>query len=507
MCEAQSLLLPTTPQPTTHHERTPSIIAVDHVVDVEKVYLAPDASANVVDEAKSILALAFPLVLTTALELLPFAISVMLVGHIDSPLKKEYVDASSMSMLVMSMTGVSVGFGLASALDTLCSQTVGAGNLFNLGMYFQCGLIVLGATCVPMFILNFNAEIVLSVLHQDPSIVALASGFNKIAVVGMPGLFLYELMKKCLQAQGIVTPMVVLAALDNLLYAILGYIFCYHTSMGFYGAAIARSICYLLLPVFGYLYLCWNPVHKLWWPADHSFASQWKNAWAFVPEFLDLGVPGMLMRFMESLAFNLSAIMVGWMANPVLSLAVHNVLVNINAQIFAVYIGMSMACSIRVGTALGANEPNRARAAAYASIVTVLGVIGTLALLFVATHNYLPQLFISDPVAIQAVQDALAVFVIFMLVDGVNLVCQGILRAMGLQSIGAYVNCVAYYLVGLPLVALVGFHFRWGVQGAWFGLTAGLGTSMLVYLAIIYRTDWRQVAIKAVMRSTHNIKV
>ncbi|CAK4639973.1 hypothetical protein LEN26_014364 [Aphanomyces euteiches] len=457
--------------------------------------------ASVTSELLETLVMAIPLVLTSILEFLPFATSVALVGHMDSPLTKEYVDASSMSYLIISVTGVSAGFGIMSALDTLCSQSVGAGKLYNLGMYFQCGLIVMSVWFVPIFFLNWNAEAILTFLKQDPQIVALTAPFNKVAVLGLPGLFLYELMKKGLQAQGIVTPMVWIAALDNVLFAVSGYWMCYHTSFGFYGAALARSVCYLLLPIFAYAYLMWNPVHKDWWPDNHPVASQWKAAWDHVPEFLRLGVPGLFMLIMETFAFDLCQVMVGWMPNPVLSLSVVNVLANLNAQIYGVYFGLSMACTIRVGNALGADEPNRTKAIVKASLLTILVLVAILATIFLSVHQYLPHLFIRDAVAIEAVKNTLGAFIFFMCVDGINAICQSIMRGMGQQAMGACVNAVAYYAVGLPLMAFFGFYCEWGVKGTWFGLALGILTSLSVYLLILYRTDWHQMAKEAVQRT------
>ncbi|KAF0717786.1 Aste57867_2103 [Aphanomyces stellatus] len=111
---------------------------------LDKIHFNVDAAPSFRDEAIALIQFAFPIITTLVLEFLPGAFSVAIVGHIDSPLRKEFVDAATLSTMFLNITGLSIGFGLSTAMDTLCSQTVGAGKLYNLGMYFQSGLIVLG---------------------------------------------------------------------------------------------------------------------------------------------------------------------------------------------------------------------------------------------------------------------------------------------------------------------------------------------------------------------------
>ncbi|CAK4109911.1 unnamed protein product [Aphanomyces euteiches] len=290
--------------------------ALQHKFDQAKLEQDNGAhdSPNATEESFELVKLALPIIATLILEFLPGAFAVAVVGHIDSPLKKEYVDAATLSVMFLNITGLSIGFGLSTAMDTLCSQTVGAGKLYNLGM----------SMFIPAWIVNYNTEFFLLALGQDPTVAALAGSFSKISVFAMPGVFLYELIKKVLQAQ-------------KIMYFGLGYYLCYETDIGFLGAAYARAISQSLLPIIAYLYLLWNPVHKDWWPTDHGFSAQWKAAWDHVPEFFSLGVPGMLMMILEWWAFELCEVIAGWMPNPVLSISVQSVLMSLASQAFSIY--------------------------------------------------------------------------------------------------------------------------------------------------------------------------
>ncbi|ETV77787.1 hypothetical protein, variant 3 [Aphanomyces astaci] len=384
---------------------TPSSVTKHQQADLEKVHLNADAHPDLRQETVALLQLAFPIIATLALEFLPGAFSVAIVGHIDSPLRKEYVDAATLSTMFLNISGLSIGCGLSTAMDTLCSQTVGAGKLYNLGMYFQSGLIVLGSMFLPSLILNYHAEYFLLALHQDPVVAALAGTYSRVSVWCLPGFFLYELLKKVLQAQNIVHPMAYIAIVSNVVYGLLGYYMCYYTELSFLGAAYARTISNTLLPVFALIYLTWNPVYKVWWPADHSVSSQWKAALAHVPEFFTLGIPGMLMMLMEWWAFEVCAVMAGWMEDPVLAISVQSVLMSLSAQAYSLFLGLSIATTVRLGNALGANEPHRAELISRVALGVALVAGAFVSLVFLVTHEYLPLIFISDPASIEYVQD------------------------------------------------------------------------------------------------------
>ncbi|OQR97598.1 Multidrug/Oligosaccharidyl-lipid/Polysaccharide (MOP) Flippase Superfamily [Achlya hypogyna] len=466
--------------------------------DLEK---APtEAPASPREELVPLLQLAWPMFASFAMEMLPGFLSVALVGHIESPHTKEFVDAATLSTVFLNVSGLSVGLGLASAMDTLCAQSVGAGKSHLLGIYLQSGIIVLSLAYVPMVLLNWHTTYFLDALGQDATVSALAGNFSRVTVLCLPSLFCYELLKKVMQAQEVVDVMVFIAAASNVVYVGVGYYLCYHTSLGFLGAAYARLVSNFVMPLLVLPYLAWNPVHRTWWAEGETLGTQWRAALAHVSEFIVFGVPGMLMMLMEWWAFEIVALMAGWMADPVLSLSVHSVLVNLVSVLYSVFFGISEAATIRIGTALGANEPARAKAIAVAAFVAAFGSALGVAGILLCTHNVLPALFINDPAAIAQTQRMLFFFAMFELVDGSNCIAQGLLRGMGRQSIGAFVNAMAYYAVGIPVAAVAGFAWHMDIEGLWLGITFGISTACVVFVYTIFRTDWRTMADNAAER-------
>ena len=68
----------------------------------------------------------------------------------------------------------------------------------------------------------------------------------------------------------------------------------------------------------------------------------------------------------------------------------------------------------------------------------------------------------------------LNVVVVFQVADGVQSVAGGALRGMGDTRVPFIFAAVGYWGIGLPAAWVLTLRAGWGVQGAWWGLAAGL---------------------------------
>ncbi|EGZ10068.1 hypothetical protein PHYSODRAFT_260578 [Phytophthora sojae] len=208
-------------------------------------------------------------------------------GNMEGPNSQHYVDAATISVMLLNVTAQSLGLGLASALDTLCSQAYGAKRLGKIGVYFQTGVLVLTVALVPMLVVNSFAEPKLGWLGQNADVTYLTRDFSRLMLPGLPFLFLYELVRKVMQAQNIVKPLVAIAVIGNLVSLAAGYGLAYHTSLGFNGIAVGRSLGNMTLSLL------------LWWGHGWNL----KAAKSYVPLFLHIGLPGMVMMAVETVTY------------------------------------------------------------------------------------------------------------------------------------------------------------------------------------------------------------
>ncbi|XP_016335908.1 multidrug and toxin extrusion protein 1-like [Sinocyclocheilus anshuiensis] len=103
--------------------------------------------------------------------------------------------------LFINVTGISIGSGLASACDTLISQTFDSNNLKRVGVILQRGILILLLACFPCWALLINTEPILLAVRQSPSVARLPQLYVKIVMPALLAAFMYQLQGLYLQNQ------------------------------------------------------------------------------------------------------------------------------------------------------------------------------------------------------------------------------------------------------------------------------------------------------------------
>ncbi|KAG6575186.1 Protein DETOXIFICATION 34, partial [Cucurbita argyrosperma subsp. sororia] len=119
------------------------------------------------------------------------------VGHIGD------LELSAIAISLNVISNFSFGFllGMGSALETLCGQAYGAGQLNMLGVYMQRSWIILLGTCVVLLPLYIYATPILELLGQEPKIANMAGKFSIQIIPQMFSLAINFPTQKFLQAQ------------------------------------------------------------------------------------------------------------------------------------------------------------------------------------------------------------------------------------------------------------------------------------------------------------------
>lgn len=76
----------------------------------------------------------------------------------------------------------------------------------------------------------------------------------------------------------------------------------------------------------------------------------------------------------------------------------------------------------------------------------------------------------------------------FSILNSIQPVLSGVAIGAGWQSVVAYVNITCYYVIGIPLGAVLGYALGLQVKGIWIGMLIGTGVQTLVLMHITKRT-------------------
>jgi multidrug resistance protein, MATE family len=384
-------------------------------------------------------------------------------GHLGT----KYLATSALTTMLCNVTGFSVGNGLATALDTLCSQSfTGATDKHTLGRHLQRAIVVEFLVSIPISILWCFTEPLLLLLGQDPEISRLSGEFARWMIPGLFPYLIYQCVAKYLQAQGIMKAGLWIMVIASPINAFLQWYLVWSPSIGLgaIGAPIATSITNTLIPITMILYASYVDGYECWGGWEWSEALDMKQIWIM----FTLGVPGVLMLCSEWWAFEIIALAAGLLGDTIL--AAQTVMLSTGSLLYCVPLGLSVAASTRIGNSLGANLPNTSRNAAICAYICAFVLATGNAMALLAVKDKWGYLFSSDPEVVDIVAGILPLAAIFQVSDALGAVGGGILRGAGRQAIGASINIAGYYVFGLPIGVFIAFYFKLGLLGLWMGL-------------------------------------
>uniref|UniRef100_G3TYX6 Multidrug and toxin extrusion protein n=1 Tax=Loxodonta africana TaxID=9785 RepID=G3TYX6_LOXAF len=434
-------------------------------------------------ESVALAALAGRVFLAQLMIFLIGVVSSVFCGH----LGKVQLDAVTLAVSVVNVTGISIGTGLASACDTLMTQSFGGKTLKHVGVVLQRGLIVLMLCCFPCWAIFINTEHILLLLKQDPEVSRSASSLILLCIPALPATLLFHLQTRYLQSQGIILPQIITGIAANVINLGMNALLLYVLDLGVVGSAWANTASQFFLSPFLFLYVWWKKIYVHTWGGwSMDCFQEWDS-------FIQLAIPSMLMVCIEWWTFEIGTFLVGLIS--VAELGAQVIIYQLSSVAYMVPFGFGMAASVPVGSTLGGNVEQ-----AKHSCITVLLCTGeclcTCDVCLAAVKDVVTYVFTNEKEVITLVSQVMPIFAPFHLFDAIGGACGGILRGTGKQ-IGAVLNAVGYYVFGLPIGISLMFAGKLGIVGLWSGLVIGVVFQVLLHLVYILRANWKRTAEQA----------
>ena len=367
--------------------------------------------------------------------------------------------------------GVSVfGLGLMLGLDPLISQAVGAGDEISARRILWQGVWLGLITSALLIGILLGGPLLLTAIRVKPELVAPARVFLLIRLIGLPPWLLFFVIRAYLQAHHVTRPMVVSMVLGNLLNFVGDLFLVFVVKLGVAGPAISTVICqWLAMGILAAAVLRIDVRASRKWNSDD------------IRRAIRVGLPTALQVTAEVGIFALVALLAGRMGT--VDLAAHQLVITLASFTFTVALGVATAGSVRVGLAVGARDRVAARRAGHAAFVGAVIVMSVSALLFMSIPRLLARMLTNQTAIIEATLPLFFVAALFQLSDGLQAAGIGALRGAADTKFAFISNLIGYWVIGLPLSLLLGFHSNMGVVGLWWGFVAGLTcVAILVFL-------------------------
>ncbi|KAG8367763.1 hypothetical protein BUALT_Bualt16G0106600 [Buddleja alternifolia] len=393
-----------------------------------------DLKERVYDESKKIWRVALPGIIARVASFGTIIVTQSFIGHISSVDLAGY--ALVQTLTVRFANGVLIG--MSSATETLCGQAYGARQHHMLGVYLQRSWIVDFLTLtllLPLFI--FGAPL-FQLLGQEESI-ARSAGYISWWFIPMIYNFVFTLtMQMYLQAQQKNSIVAWISIAQLIIHVPLSWLFVYYLHWGTDGAMGA---------------LCISSCLELWYNS-------------------------------------ILVLLAGYMSNAEVAISAFSICLNINGWEFMICLGFLGAACVRIANELGRGDAKATRFSIKVLIITsvVIGVFFTIICLVLG--NTLGFLFTNDVEVANTVSSLSLLLAISVLLNSIYPVLSGVAVGAGLQGTVAIINLCCFYLIGIPVGALLGYVANLEVKGIWIGMNIGVLTQSLALSYMAWKTDW-----------------
>lgn len=381
--------------------------------------------------------------------------------------------------------------GLMMAVSSMVSHYYGAGQYGHIRDLFKQSLIVSAVLGVVGFFAVRQIAVIMDWIGIDAGIVPVAVEYLYAVSWGIPAVCVYLALRFISEGIGYTRPMMIIQIIGLMLNVVLNYILMFGKfgvpAMGAVGAGWATAMVMwinLLMLIFYVI-------------GHHRYSEIWRSVkqqtdWSRLREMLHLGLPIALTLVSEVSMFAAVALLMGRLG--VIEVAAHQIAINFAGMMFMIPLGISAATTIRVGHALGKQQPAAARLRGYAGIsLAAMCMLVTASMMLLFPEQVVSIYSDDTEVAGLAVQ-LLFMAAVFQLSDGIQVSAAGALRGMKDTLFPMLASVVVYWFFGLPLSYYLGFSQQFGPQGLWMGLVASLTFSAVWLVWRFQRISRVQVA-------------
>lgn len=431
-------------------------------------------------EAREAAGLAVPVVIGQLSVVGMQSTDVALVGHFDPTSLAGMALGHTVSSFVLL-----IGLGVASAISPMVSQAYGAAAL-DARQYKYCGralgqglwvVVVVGLVCLGIL---QNGREILILTGQDPHQAEIAQQYLNTLSFSFPTTLAFFAIRQFVEGISLTRPAMLISLGGLGLNAILGYGLLTGAyglpRMGVAGTGLGTTLVSLIMCLILSVYVFGGSRF-----AQYGVRQVLEGpAWTEIKRVLVIGLPISVAFAMEVGAFVAAALMMGWLG-PV-PVAAHQVVLSLASMTFMVPLGISIAGSIRVGQAVGRQDPSGIRWAGWTAFGLCAAVMLVNAGMFLLIPDFLLGIYTAEAEVQALGRQLIVVAAAFQLFDGLQVAGNGVLRGIKDTRFPMLISTVAFWGVGVPIAYLLGIRSGHGPVGLWWGLCAGLGVAAVCHM-------------------------
>lgn len=425
-------------------------------------------------------ALAIPVVMAELGWMGMTVVDTMMVGRLSA----EAIGAVSYGALFVNVFSFFC-LGLLLGLDTLISQAFGARNLDRCNHCLIQGVWIALLVTPIVTLLVFATLPIVRNWGVEPRLLADSIAYLKTLVWSILPLLLYVVFRRYLQSMNHVGIVMFALISANLVNVLVNWLLIFGNwgfpAMGVEGAGWATCLSRVYMFAVLFAFVIYKERAK---PTGLFHAARGIDI-PVVRALLVLGLPVALQLTAEYGVFAMATALIARI--DTLSLAAHQIVLNVASVCFMVPLGVSSAGAVRVGQAVGRKDAHGATLSGWTAIALGAAFMLCSSITLFVVPDFVLRLFTTDRSIFAIGVPLLYLAAAFQFFDGVQVTAGGVLRGIGDTRTPMNANLIGHWLLGLPVGALLCFWLGWRSVGIWAGLSIGL-----IFVSVLLLSAWRK---------------
>jgi MATE family multidrug resistance protein len=198
----------------------------------------------------------------------------------------------------------------------------------------------------------------------------------------------------------------------------------------------------------------------------------------YFKSLFNMGLPLSISLFFEVLAFCLISLLIGKFG--VDQSAANQIVLTVASVIFMVPLSISAAMTVKVGFSYGEKKPEDLKMWVKSGMILSCGFTTFFGVILLLFPQFIFSIFSSEIKLFVFAGLYLKVVALFQFFDGSQVTLSAILRGMGQTSITSKIILIGYWMIGLPVGALLAY--QGGLQGYGYWVGIGIAQAFVAFL-------------------------
>lgn len=369
-------------------------------------------------------------------------------------------------------------FGILMIMPSVIADMDGAKSHQKIAPFFRQAMwmaLILGAVFTVVILMM---DPLFAFFNTQPEVIPEAEAYLHALAWGVMPLSFFLTMRYLADGLSITRTTMYVSFLGLLLNIPLNYTFMFgklgFPAMGAQGCGYATAT---VITIQMLVYFVITHKHRV--IGSYGVFSQFDRPdWTEIWRFFKLGFPVGVSMFAEVGFFAVITLLASSLTTE--TVAAHQIALNFSSLLFMVPLGLSMGITIRVGNAVGRDNPTDIKNAGFVGIGLVLLTQFVSAAITILFAKQIVSLYTADEQVGLIAVGLLFYAAVFQLSDGIQIAAAGALRGIKDMNFIMFSNISSFWLLGFVASWYLCFVRELGAPGLWMGIIVGLTAAAIL---------------------------